>query len=99
MRAEYDRRRKFAVGMLGDMGLNCLEPKGAFYVFPEVRARTGMDGEHFAEELLRAQKVAVVPGTAFGASGKTHVRCTYASSLKTLNIAFERIREYLNGLG
>lgn len=99
MRAEYDRRRRFAVGMLGDMGLSCLEPKGAFYVFPEVKNRSGQDGEGFAEGLLRAQKVAVVPGTAFGASGKTHVRCTYASSLKTLNIAFERIREYLKSLG
>ena len=56
MRAEYDRRRKFAVGMLGDMGLTCFEPKGAFYVFPEVEKRTGMDGESFAENLLRAQR-------------------------------------------
>ncbi len=99
MRAEYDRRRKFAVGMLGDMGLTCFEPKGAFYVFPEVEKRTGMDGESFAENLLRAQKVAVVPGTAFGTSGRSHVRCTYASSLKTLNIAFERMREFLKSIG
>ena len=83
MRAEYDRRRGFTVGMLRDMGLDCYMPGGAFYVFPDV-SRVAENGETFAEELLKAQKVAVVPGGAFGACGQKHVRCTYASSINCL---------------
>lgn len=94
MREEYDRRRKFTVAMLGDMGVECFTPGGAFYCFPDV-SKFSQDGESFAENLLRAQKVAVVPGSAFGESGKRHVRLTYASSVKTLNTAFSRIREFL----
>ena len=94
MRAEYDRRRKFTVAMLGDMGLDCFTPGGAFYCFPDVSG-FAVDGDSFAESLLRAQKVAVVPGSAFGDSGRNNVRLTYASSVKTLNTAFGRMREYL----
>lgn len=94
MRDSYDRRRKFSVAMLNDMGLACTEPRGAFYCFPKVSVCAD-SGEAFAEELLKAQKVAVVPGSAFGESGKNHVRCTYASSLKTLNLAFDRMSEFV----
>lgn len=94
MRAEYDRRRGFTVAMLRDMGLDCYMPGGAFYVFPDV-SRFAQNGEMFAEELLKSQKVAVVPGSAFGVCGKNHVRCTYASSIKMLDKAFDRMREYL----
>lgn len=94
MRAEYDRRRKFTVAMLVDMGLECNTPGGAFYCFPDV-SKFSADSESFAEELLRAQKVAVVPGSAFGSCGKKNVRLTYASSVKTLNTAFSRMREFL----
>ncbi len=97
MRAEYDRRRKFTVAMLGDMGLECFTPSGAFYCFPDV-SKFSADGEAFAEALLRAKKVAVVPGSAFGDCGKSNVRLTYASSVKTLNAAFGRIREFLRGI-
>ncbi len=94
MRDEYDRRRKLTVSALNDMGLECFMPGGAFYCFPNV---SGMaeNGEAFAEGLLMEKKVAVVPGSAFGAAGENHVRCTYASSIKMLNIAFERMREYI----
>lgn len=94
MRAEYDRRRGFTVAMLNDMGLDCFTPGGAFYAFPDV-SRFAASGEEFAEKLLKAQKVAVVPGGAFGRSGMKNVRCTYASSIKTLNKAFDRMREFV----
>jgi len=76
------------------MGLDCFEPKGAFYVFPSVRS-TGMDGDTFAENLLRSQKVAVVPGSAFGESGKEFVRMSYAASMKNLDVAMERISRFV----
>lgn len=94
MRAEYDRRRAFSVAMLRDMGLDCRTPGGAFYVFPDV-SRFAESGEAFAEALLKTQKVAVVPGQAFGNNGIGHVRCTYASSIKILDKAFERMREFV----
>ncbi|MCH5161971.1 MAG: aminotransferase class I/II-fold pyridoxal phosphate-dependent enzyme [Clostridiales bacterium] len=94
MREEYDRRRKFVVAMLSDIGLDCHTPSGAFYCFPDV-SKFAPSGEEFAEKLLREQKVAVVPGSAFGENGKNNVRLTYASSLKTLNTAFSRIAEFL----
>ena len=97
MRRDYDRRRKFAVAMLNDMGLDCFEPTGAFYCFPDA-SRVAADGESFAQGLLKSKLVAVVPGSAFGASGKTHIRCTYASSIKTLNIAFDRMNEYIKSI-
>jgi len=97
MRDEYDKRRKYTVAMLRDMGLDCAEPNGAFYCFPDVSG-VAQNGDAFAEGLLRAKRVAVVPGSAFGASGITHVRCTYAQSVKLLNVAFERMRDYITSL-
>ena len=97
MREEYDKRRRFMVKSLNDLGLTCFEPKGAFYVFPSV-ASTGMSGEEFAEKLLLTERVAVVPGSAFGESAKDHVRCSYASSMKNLTEAIERIARFLKTL-
>lgn len=94
MRAEYDKRRRFLVRAFNDMGLDCFEPRGAFYVFPSVK-RTGMDGEKFANGLLMQQRVAVVPGSAFGQCGADHIRCSYATSLTQLSEAVDRIGKYL----
>ena len=97
MRDDYDARRRFLVNALRIAGLSCFEPKGAFYVFPSVK-ELGITGEEFANGLLKSKKVAVVPGSAFGESGKYHVRCCYASSLKNLKVATERIAEYVEEL-
>lgn len=97
MREKYNMRRRFVVKALNDMGLDCFEPKGAFYVFPSVRS-TGMDGDTFAENLLRSQKVAVVPGSAFGESGKEFVRMSYAASMKNLDVAMERISRFVGSI-
>ena len=90
----YDRRRRLMVEGFNAMGLSCFEPRGAFYVFPSI-ASTGMTSEAFCTKLLEQKKVACVPGTAFGASGEGHIRCSYATSLQNLNIALERIREFV----
>jgi aminotransferase len=97
MRDDYDNRRKFMVEGLRDAGLKCFEPKGAFYLFPSV-GHLGVTGEEFAEGLLKAKSVAVVPGSAFGESGKYHVRCCYATSMEKLKIAVQKIAEYVNEL-
>ena len=97
MRDSYDMRRRFLFKELNKLGLECFEPKGAFYVFPSVKS-TGLDGEHFAEKLLFDKKVAVVPGSAFGESGKDFVRCSYATSLAELKEAVKRIGEFLSQL-
>lgn len=97
MRAEYDTRRKFMYKTFVDMGLNCFEPKGAFYIFPSVK-ETGLTGEEFATKLLASKKVAVVPGDAFGEFGKYYVRCSYASSMKNLIEATARIAEFISEL-
>lgn len=94
MRAEYDRRRRFLVEALRAAGLSCFEPRGAFYVFPSVEA-TGLTGEEFADALLVSEKVAVVPGSAFGACGKYHVRCSYATGMGELSEAVKRIGRFL----
>jgi len=77
------------------MGLACFEPKGAFYAFPNVFDKTGLDGGQFAEKLLYAQKVAVVPGESFGSCGKNFVRCCYATSMKNLAEAVNRIGKFV----
>ncbi len=97
MRSSYDMRRRYLRAELNKMGLTCFEPKGAFYVFPCVKS-TGMTGEQFAEKLLFSKRVAVVPGSAFGASGSDFVRCSYATSMASLKEAVRRIREFLEGL-
>ena len=98
MRSQYDIRRRFLVKRLNEMKLTCFEPKGAFYVFPCV-SLTGLDGEQFAEELLNDQKVAVVPGGAFGDSGKDFIRISYAYSLEDLKRATDRIEKFLRKKG
>ncbi|MBU2617375.1 MAG: aminotransferase class I/II-fold pyridoxal phosphate-dependent enzyme [Euryarchaeota archaeon] len=91
---EYDRRRRLIVKGLNELGLDCFEPKGAFYAFPCIKG-TGMSSEEFAEALLKEQKVAVVPGDVFGDSGKGFVRCSYAVSRREIKEALERIRAFL----
>ena len=93
----YDRRRRLMVENLNDMGLECFEPKGAFYVFPSIRS-TGLTSDEFCTRLLMEQKVACVPGTAFGASGEGHIRCSYATSLDNLTEALKRIRAFVQSL-
>ncbi len=97
MRAEYDKRRRFMVKAFNDMGLECFEPKGAFYIFPSVE-KLGMTGEEFATKLLKSKKVAVVPGDAFGEFGKYYIRCSYAYSMKNLMDAVERIASFVKEL-
>jgi len=94
MVAEYDRRRQMMVGELNDMGLTCFEPKGAFYCFPSV-AITGMSDESFSEALLIEEKVAVVPGSAFGQFGVGHVRICYAADYDELVDALKRVRRFV----
>ncbi len=90
MRDTYDRRRRIMLDGFGRMGLDCFEPLGAFYVFPCI-ASTGMTSDAFCEGLLREQKVAAVPGTAFGASGEGFIRCSYATSTEKIIEALRRI--------
>ena len=92
---EYARRGRFLANAFNSMGLKCFQPKGAFYVFPSV-ASLGMTGEQFANGLLQSQKVAVVPGSAFGAAGEYHVRCSYATSMAQLSEAIDRIAVFIN---
>jgi len=94
---EYDMRRRLCVKSFNDMGLDCFEPEGAFYVFPCIKS-TGLSSEEFCEQLIKSKRVAVVPGTAFGASGEGYVRVCYAYSLKHLTDAFTRIEEFLREL-
>jgi aminotransferase len=91
---EYDRRRQLVVQALNDMGLNCVEPQGAFYAFPCVN-RTGMDDETFAQRLLEERRVAVIPGSGFGASGQGHIRISYATAYEKLEQALERIARFV----
>ena len=97
MRDEYNGRRRYLLHRFREIGLPCFEPFGAFYVFPEIR-KFGMTSEKFATELLHAEKVAVVPGTAFGDSGEGFVRISYAYSLDNLKLALERIEHFVNQL-
>ena len=97
MREAYDKRRRFVLSSLQEIGLECFEPRGAFYAFPSVK-NTGMDSEIFAERLLKEQKVAVVPGTAFGQFGTGNVRLSYATGVAQLNEAFERMSAFMKKL-
>lgn len=98
MRTEYDRRRRFLLASFRDMGLSCFEPRGAFYVFPSVKG-FGITGEEFADGLLREEQVAVVPGSAFGACGEYHVRCSYATGMAELTEAVRRMERFLKNCG
>ncbi len=93
MKEEYNKRRRVIVKRLNEIGLNCFNPKGAFYAFPSVKA-TGLSSEKFCEELLKKEKVAVVPGTAFGGYGEGYIRCSYATSMEEINEALERISKF-----
>jgi len=91
---DYNRRRQVIVKGLCEIGLMCFEPRGAFYAFPSIKC-TGMKSEEFAERLLEEEKVAVVPGTAFGKCGEGYVRCCYATSLPDIEEALRRIRRFV----
>jgi aminotransferase len=95
MLAEYDRRRQLMVRRLNEIGLLCFEPMGAFYCFPEVTAATGLGAEEFAQALLTEERVAVVPGEAFGPSGAGHVRACYATAYEDIVEAMDRIGRFV----
>lgn len=98
MRAEYDRRRKLIVSGFNALGLTCFEPRGAFYAFPNIAA-SGMDENTFAERLLQEERVAMVPGSAFGASGAGFVRASYATAYEKIEQALERLARFLRRHG
>ncbi len=98
MTAEYDRRRKLIVNGLNELGLPTFEPRGAFYAFPKISV-TGMDDDTFANSLLQEQRVAVVPGSAFGAGGDGFVRCSYATAYDKIEQALERIQKFMKSHG
>ncbi|HET6379654.1 MAG TPA: aminotransferase class I/II-fold pyridoxal phosphate-dependent enzyme [candidate division Zixibacteria bacterium] len=95
MRAEYDRRRQLMTRRLNEIGLDCFEPKGAFYCFPNVSRATGLDDEEFAHRLLAEEHVAVVPGRAFGPSGAGYVRMCYATAYEQIEEAMDRIERFV----
>ena len=97
MRESYNQRRRFLMHAFAKMGLQCFEPYGAFYVFPCIK-EFGLSSEEFAERLLREEKVAVVPGTAFGDCGEGFLRISYAYSLENLKIALEKIAKFVEKL-
>jgi aminotransferase len=92
MRREYDRRRRYVLARLEEMGLDCAPAEGAFYAFPEVPG----DDEAVAEALLREERVAAVPGSAFGAGGAGHLRLSYATAMPRLKEAMERLERFLD---
>ncbi len=95
MRKSYDARRKLMINGFRKMGLSCFEPHGAFYVFPSIK-ETNMTSEQFCEELLNEEKVAVIPGNAFGRSGEGYIRCSYAYSIEELKEALTRIERFVS---
>ena len=97
MRESYNQRRRFLIDSYKKMGLECFEPYGAFYVFPCIK-EFGMTSEEFATKFLQEEKVAAVPGTAFGDSGEGYLRISYAYSLEKLKIAMERLERFVNKL-
>lgn len=97
MRQAYNQRRRFLMNAFREMGLDCFEPYGAFYVFPCIK-EFGMTSEEFATRFLEEEKVAAVPGTAFGESGEGYLRISYAYSLETLKIAMERLKRFIERL-
>ena len=98
MVAEYDRRRKLIVGGLNDLGLPTFEPRGAFYAFPKITS-SGMDEETFAQKLLEEERVAVIPGSAFGAGGEGFVRCSYATAYEKIEEALHRMNRFMRRHG
>lgn len=97
MQRSYRRRRNYIVSSLNEIGLECHTPGGAFYVFPSIK-NTGLTSQEFAEQLLKKERVAVVPGSAFGESGEGYIRCSYATSMEQLQEAIIRIDRFLKSL-
>ncbi len=97
MRNEYDRRRRFLLNVFQEMGIECFEPFGAFYMFPSIK-KFGMSSDEFATRLLKEEKIAVVPGTAFGDCGEGFLRISYAYSIEDLKAALERIESFIKKL-
>ena len=97
MRSEYDMRRRFVYTRLQEMGMPCFEPEGAFYIFPSIQKYMA-DDEEFCDRLLKTKKVAVVPGSAFGESGRGHVRISYSYSMMHLETAMDRMEEFIKEL-
>ncbi len=95
MRESYDRRRKFLLESFKEMDIDCFEPYGAFYVFPSIK-KYGMSSDDFATTLLKEERLAVVPGTAFGDSGEGFIRISYAYSIENLKIAISRLKNFIN---
>ena len=94
MKREYKRRREFVIEELNRLGLECSQPQGAFYAFPSIK-NTGLNSLDFCQRLLKQEKVAVVPGTAFGASAEGYILISYASSMENLKEAMSRIETFL----
>ena len=94
MKSEYFRRRNFIVSGFNEMGLPCLYPDGAFYVFPDISS-TGLNSREFAMKLLKAEKVAVVPGLVFGPAGENHIRCSFATSMENIKEAMKRMGKFI----
>ena len=97
MRDEYDGRRRYLVEGLRRIGLPCFEPRGAFYVFPDIRP-TGLTSDEFCERFLMEERVAVISGSAFGPGGEGFVRCCYATSMKDIAEALTRMDNFLTNL-
>lgn len=97
MRKEYNMRRKFMLNGFREMGLDCFEALGAFYLFPSIKS-TGLSSQEFCERLVYEEKVAVVPGTAFGECGEGFIRCSYAYSIEEIKEALLRIKNFINKL-
>ena len=94
MRKEYDSRRRYMLNELRRMKIDCFEALGAFYLFPSIK-KFGMTSEEFCNRLLKEQRLAVVPGTAFGDSGEGHIRCSYAYSIENIKEALNRLEKFI----
>jgi len=97
MKQEYNKRRNYMTASFAEMEISCVNPSGAFYAFVDI-SKFGMSSQQFAFDLLEAENVAVVPGTAFGSCGEGFIRCSYATSLDRIKIAMERIKNFINSL-
>ena len=97
MKKAYNERRKYLMRAFAELGMDCFEPYGAFYIFLCIK-RFGMSSDEFANRLLQEEKIAIVPGTAFGDSGEGYLRVSYAYSLEDLQKAISRIRRFVDRL-
>ncbi|MDR1664938.1 MAG: aminotransferase class I/II-fold pyridoxal phosphate-dependent enzyme, partial [Clostridiales bacterium] len=98
MRKDYDRRRRYLLDGFEKMGIECFEPRGAFYTFPSIK-KTGFSSEDFCTRLLMEERLAVVPGTAFGECGEGYIRCCYAYSIEELKEALSRLGRFVHRYG